>query len=346
MIYLHTGQPGAGKTLLTLDMVRQRAQAENRPVFYHGIEILKPELFPGWELLDDPKKWMDCPDGSIVVHDECQTLYRPRGSGSAVPDYVARFETHRHNGWDIYLITQHPMLVDSNIRRLTGEHVHFVSAFGAGMATLHKWAQVKDQCDKARSDSLSETRAYPKALFGAYKSATFHTHKRRIPRRLYFLLLLPVLLGLIAWWVWDWYQSRSESVAEVSIPSVLGTVSRPGVIPTRAVEGIRSLESWVDEQKPRIAGLPHTAPIYDKVTQPDGAPYPAACVASATRCVCYTDQATRIDTPEALCRAIVKSGYYMAWGNAGRASKQQASVVRGDAVLLAASQPKAMDRAE
>ena len=114
----------------------------------------------------------------------------------------------------------------------------------------------------------------------------------------------------------------------------------------RSGEVIRSLETWVEEQKPRIAGLPHTAPIYDKVTQPDGAPYPAACVASATRCVCYTDQATRIDTPESLCRAIVKSGYYMAWGNAGRASKQQASFVRGDAVLLAASQPKAMDRAD
>lgn len=347
MIYLHTGQPGAGKTLLTLDIVRHRALAENRPVFYHGIEILKPELFPGWELLDDPRRWMDCPDGSIIVHDECQTLYRPRGNGSAVPEYVARFETHRHNGWDVYLITQHPMLVDSNIRRLTGEHMHVVRAFGSRMATLHKWAQVKDQCDKARSDSLSETRAYPKVLFDAYKSATVHTHKTRIPPRLYFLLLLPVLLGLIVWWFWGWYQSRTDSAGDVSIPSfVPGAVSSPGVIPTRSVEGKGTIESWVEEQKPRIAGLPHTAPIYDKVTQPDGAPYPAACVASATKCVCYTDQATRLDTPEALCRAIVKAGYYMAWGNAGRASKQHAAAVRSDAVVLASSQTKAAETDE
>jgi KaiC/GvpD/RAD55 family RecA-like ATPase len=69
MIYIHTGQPGAGKTLFTLDTVRKRAKRENRPVFYHGIELQKPELFEGWQLLEDPKRWMDCPDGAIIVHD-------------------------------------------------------------------------------------------------------------------------------------------------------------------------------------------------------------------------------------------------------------------------------------
>lgn len=338
MIYVHTGQPGAGKTLFTLDIVRHRAQAENRPVFYHGIELLKPDVFDGWQLLDDPKQWMDCPDGSIIVHDECQTLYRPRGNGAAVPEYVARFETHRHSGFDIYLITQHPMLIDSNIRRLAGEHVHVVSAFGPGMATLHKWSQVKEQCDKSRSDSVSETRAYPKALFGAYKSATVHTHKIRIPPRLFFLLALPLILGAIVWWFWGWYGSRVDKPVDVS--SVVAAPSQVGIAsvrPSGPVDTRRTIESWVEDQKPRIAGLPHTAPIYDKVTQPDASPYPAACVASATRCVCYTDQATRIDTVDALCRAIVKSGYYMAWGNAERAAKRQAAVVRPDTVLLSSS---------
>jgi len=32
---------------------------------------------------------------------------------------------------------------------------------------------------------------------------------------------------------------------------------------------------------PRIAGLPHTAPVYDEVTKPVVAPYPVACIASA-----------------------------------------------------------------
>lgn len=80
MIYLRTGLPGAGKTLMTLAEVRERASRENRPVFYAGIEILKPEEFPGWLVMDDPAKWYECPDGAIIVHDECQTLYRPRGN--------------------------------------------------------------------------------------------------------------------------------------------------------------------------------------------------------------------------------------------------------------------------
>lgn len=329
MIYIHTGQPGAGKTLFTLDTVRKRAQKENRPVFYHGIELQKPELFEGWQLLEDPTRWMDCPDGAIIVHDECQTLYRPRGNGAAVPEYVARFETHRHNGWDIYLITQHPMLIDSNVRRLAGEHVHVVRAFGAGMATLHKWGQVKEQCDKSRADSVSETRAYPKELFEAYKSATIHTHKARIPPRVFFLLAIPLLLAALVWAFASWYQRQAEGPKlekpeQVAAAAAWGQGVGQGERPVRR----KTLTEWITEQEPRLIGLPHTAPVYDEITKPVRAPYPVGCVANAKRCTCYTEQATPIDTPEALCRRIAETGYFVAWdtGNKGQATGQAAAL--------------------
>ena len=321
MIYIHTGQPGAGKTLFTLDAVRKRAQKENRPVFYHGIELQKPELFEGWQPLEDPTRWMDCPDGAIIVHDECQTLYRPRGNGAAVPEYVARFETHRHNGWDIYLITQHPMLIDSNVRRLAGEHVHVVRAFGAGMATLHKWGQVKEQCDKTRADSVSETRAYPKELFDAYKSATIHTHKARIPARIFFLLAIPVLLGLLAWAFYGWYRGQAEGPKLDTVQQVAGLTEtgQGGFTPMGERPARRkSTGEWIAEQQPRIAGLPHTAPVYDEVTKPVQAPYPAACIASVSKCVCYTDQGTRMGTPDDLCRKLAETGYFVAWDTGAR----------------------------
>lgn len=314
MIYLHTGQPGAGKTLFTLAIVKERAEKEQRPVFYYGIEILKPEAFPNWHRLDDPAKWMDCPDGAIIVHDECQGLYRPRGTGAQVPEYVSRWETHRHNGLDAYLITQHPMLIDSNIRRLTGEHLHVIRAFGAKMATLHRWQQVKEQCDKSRSDSVSETRAYPAQLFDAYKSATVHTHKARIPGRLFFLLLMPVLLGLLGFWFYTWYGQRSEGPSMEKLVS--GTEQAKQVSVRAGAPKFKSTVEWLEEQKPRIDGLPHTAPVFDRVTEVVRAPAPVACVASATRCTCYTDQGTRMDTPENLCRQIVKNGYFVAWDTA------------------------------
>lgn len=309
MIYLHTGQPGAGKTLLTLDIIRKRAKAENRPVYYAGIQIEKPEMFPGWIEMDDAKKWMECPDGSIIVHDECQTLYRPRGNGSAVPEYVARFETHRHNGWDIYLITQHPMLVDSNIRRLAGEHVHVVRAFGSKMATLHKWGQVKEQCDKARSDSIQETRSYPADLFGAYKSATVHTHKLKIPPRVFFLVALPLILGAIVWWFFGWYSEKSQGPKLESVTMK----AAPGASAAGAGAARKDPEDWFRDRVPRVPGLPHTAPVYDKAVEVVRAPYPAACVASASRCRCYTDQGTRMQTTEELCRQIAETGYFVSW---------------------------------
>lgn len=311
MIYLRTGQPGAGKTLFTLHEVVERAKRENRPVFYHGIEILKPELFENWQVLEDPKKWMECPDGAIIVHDECQSLYRPRGTGSAVPEYVQRFETHRHNGWDIYLITQHPMLVDSNIRRLAGEHSHVVSAFGPGMTTIHRWNQVKEQCDKQRTDSVASTHAHPKHFYNAYKSATIHTHKRRIPPRIYFLFALPLLLLALGYWFSTWYdkQSSGEVIHEGLTDVPKSARGESG----QKVQRVKTTQDWLLDQQPRIAGLPHTAPVFDKVTEAVVAPVPAACVASATRCVCYSQQGTRLGTPDDLCRQIVQSGYFVAW---------------------------------
>jgi len=314
MIYLHTGQPGAGKTLFTLAMVKERAEREQRPVFYHGIEILKPEFFPNWHHLDDPAKWMDLPDGAIIVHDECQGLYRPRGNGSQVPEHVSRWETHRHNGWDAYLITQHPMLIDSNIRRLAGEHLHVMRAFGAKMATLHRWQQVKEQCDKSRADSVSVTKAYPSQFFDAYKSATVHTHKARIPPRVYFLVLLPLLLFGLAAWFYSWYSARANGAPVEKAVSATQPGGMAGSAP--ATRKPKTTVEWIAEQQPRIEGLPHTAPVFDRVTEVVRAPAPVACIASATRCTCYTDQGTRMSTPDALCRQIVKDGYFMAWDTA------------------------------
>lgn len=316
MIYLHTGQPGAGKTLFTISIVKERAEREQRPVFYHGIELLKPELFPNWHRLENPERWMDCPDGAIIVHDECQTLYRPRGNGAQVPEYVSRWETHRHNGWDAYLITQHPMLIDSNIRRLAGEHLHVIRAFGAKMATLHRWQQVKEQCDKSRADSVSETKGYPTQLFDAYKSATVHTHKARIPARVFGLLAIPLLLGALVWWFMSWYQGRADGARIEQTISGSEAAGRPAGPSSPPRAGPKSTAEWIAERQPRIQGLPHTAPAYDKVTEVVRAPAPVACVASATRCTCYTEQGTRMDTPEDLCRQIVKNGYYVAWDTA------------------------------
>jgi hypothetical protein len=334
MIYLHTGLPGAGKTLYTLTKVRQRAIDEDRRVFYSGIELLKPELFPGWELLDDPAKWPDLPDGSILVHDEAQGLYRPRGNGSSVPRHVAEMETHRHKGLDLYFVTQHPMLIDSNVRRLAGEHVHMVRMFGSEVSTAHKWQQTKEQCDKSRADSIRDTFVYPKEIIGSYKSATVHTHKRKLPWKVHLLWALPVVgivcvVGAVMWWKDAGHIESPAAATEQAAPGQKGGFQRAAA---GGGKQHKTTAEWLKEQQPRIAGLPHTAPVFDAVTEPTTAPFPAACVSSASKCVCYTQQGTRLSTPEDLCRQIAETGYFVAWdtsGNKGNSPIQSHSPVQG-----------------
>ena len=76
---------------------------------------------------------------------------------------------------------------------------------------------------------------------------------------------------------------------------------------------MKSTVEYLREQQPRVAGLAYTAPVYDEVTKPVEAPYPAACVKMGDRCGCYSQQATKLDVPKALCESIVSGGFYVAW---------------------------------
>lgn len=70
---------------------------------------------------------------------------------------------------------------------------------------------------------------------------------------------------------------------------------------------------YVKQFQPRVPGLAYTSPVYDEVTKPVRAPYPAACVQGASRCQCYTQQGTKLEVPKDLCQGIVAGGFFMAW---------------------------------
>lgn len=314
MIVLITGLPGAGKTLYALNWVKAKAEKEGRPVYYSGIADLN---LPWTEV--DPQRWMDVPANAIVVIDECQRVFRPRMHGTGVPPYVSELETHRHKGIDIVLITQHPMLVDSNVRRLCGLHFHSVRKFGMNASTLHEWASVKENCDKNREGSTRHDFKYPKASFAWYKSAEVHTHKARIPARV--LVLIAVVLGLVflAWWMYVRWQGRIEGEATPT-PAPAASAPLLEMLKPRPAGGANAAapqltrEQWLDLQQPRVYGLAYTAPAFDTVTQPVRAPYPAACVQSPSKgCRCYTQQATRLDVPKDLCQRISEGGFFIAW---------------------------------
>ena len=182
MITLFTGVPGAGKTLRTVQEIaqlRRTRDGEARPIFTN-VSGLSDQL--GCALLEEPRKWYELPEGALIVIDECQRVFPPRAAAAAVPEFVQLFDTHRHRGFDVFLITQHPRLIDSFIRNLVGRHLHLYRPFGLMRSQVYEWQEC---CENPRVDAKPVPRpwAFPKKLFGLYQSAEQHTHRARLPWR-------------------------------------------------------------------------------------------------------------------------------------------------------------------
>jgi zona occludens toxin len=325
MIELITGLPGNGKTLYTISYVKAKAEKENRAVFYHGI----PELTLNWQKLEDPREWMKCPPGSIIVLDEAQQTFRNRSMGAVPPEFVQALETHRHLGMDLVMITQHPSLIDPAVRRLAGAHRHMVRIWGMEASTVHQWAAVKDNCDKARADSEKTKWAFDKSVYGYYKSAEVHTMKRTIPGRVKMLGVLMLLLVLAVWQVVSFVSKKSKppEVAHAASPAAqaapgvaiaLSPAAAPGA-PGRPAppDPMADAQAYVYKETPRVVGLPQTAPKYDELTAPTKVPVPAICIVKGdvgkgrdVSCRCMTQQATPLDVPFNMCMSFALNGYF------------------------------------
>lgn len=312
MIYLHTGANGAGKTLFVLYDVRAKQLAESRPVYYHGFEPNQPIIDFGWKPFV-PAEWQDLPDGSICIFDECQNEFPVRGSRDPVPDYInAIAQFRRKRGFDFFLITPHPMLIDIFIRRLINTpsfHRHFKKTFAGDAVSQITWSAVANECDKPGSSEKGGEviiRPYPKEVYAWYRSSSLHTAKRRIPKQVYFLGVAALLIPAMFYMAFLYLQPKPK-VSE-SKPSF-----ESNAIVSREINQPKTTQSFLNERMPRIPGLQYTAAVYDKVTEPVVAPFPAACIASKDRCVCYSQQATKLDVPDQTCRDIVEKGFFVDW---------------------------------
>ncbi len=321
MIYLTTGANGAGKTLNTLKLVREKQIAEGRSVFYNGF-AMKPEKAAefGWKEFD-PKEWQKLPDGAILICDECQNEFPDRKASDKLPEYVRALSEHRRRGFDFYMISQHPQNLDLFMRRLIGSpgwHRHLKRAFGADMVSVLEWSAVNGACEKDGSGKTARVTMtpYPKEVFEWYASASLHTAKKSIPRQVYFLglalLVIPAMIYLA-------YGSLMKKT--VVTPPAAALVSAPGAAGATggAKPDAMSVPEYLASYVPRVEGLPQTAPRYDEVTKPVAAPYPAACVEMWDRCDCFTQQGTKLQVKSMMCKSIVASGFFVDWEqNTGR----------------------------
>lgn len=341
-IQLITGLPGNGKTLYAIKYVKEWADRDNRPVFYSGIQ-LGDELKEKWTEIE-AEKWFEAPPGAIIIIDECQRVFRPRSVGKEPPEYVSRLETIRHQGLNMVLITQHPLLADSSIRRLTGTHKHCIRKWGTESSTIHEWPSVRDNCDKSagRKDSTKHAWKFDKSIYALYKSAEVHTIKRSIPMRVWMLCVLPFVLIALGYGVyWLTIGKKLQDKPAIAVPlSSTGATSSPAPIAEKAKweDPIADARQYAFAMTPRVEGLPHTAPKYDGVTTPTTAPEPAACVSMGRVCKCYSQQGTILPVEPYMCHEIVEKGYFVDWRKDQVTSSNQAHgqpyLVRGDAVRV------------
>lgn len=318
MLYLITGANGAGKTLNALKWVRERQLKENRPVFHNG----RFEPVPGGELASwqaiDMKDWQAQPDGAIFFVDECHNDFPLRPPTSAPPDYVKALAEHRRRGFDFYLITQHPQNIDAFVRRLIGTpgwHRHLKRVFGAEVVSVLEWSSVNPNCEKAGSGASAQvsTVRFPTEVFSWYKSASLHTAKKRIPKAVWLLGVCAVVVPALGYFAYTRLPGKAAQAVAAGAPAVApGSAPVVGARPAERLAA-PSVAEYVSLRAPRVPGLPQTAPVYDEVTRPVDAPFPAACISMGPRCECFTQQATRIKVPLEMCRQIVAGGFFVDW---------------------------------
>ncbi|HFC8508587.1 TPA: zonular occludens toxin family protein [Neisseria subflava] len=330
MLYLYTGVPGAGKTLYAVSNLLKRKDFKGRPIFVDGIKDLDHDKInyfdiPEGESIQTWSKW--APPGAIIVVDECQRIFRPRPSGSKVPDYVAELETHRHRGLDFILITQHPRLIDINLRSLIEHHTH-LSKTNLGIRRKLEWTTGGAKDPESRTnirEALVSVYKLDKSVYGLYKSAEVHTKIRTKKSKL--LMLFPLALCLVGYGVWSftgfWGRFEGEAPstdktteANKTAESATTTTQTPqetatGRYETQTIQAEQPKPHISeDDYKPRIENRPETAPIYDGMNKSVTVmPWPSACIKSDKACNCYTDQGTKIkEIDKKTCISYIKDG--------------------------------------
>lgn len=253
--------------------------------------------------------------GALIIIDEVQRIWRPRSAGSTVPPEISALETHRHKGIDFWLISQSPKLLDMNIRRLVGRHIHLVASWRG--RTQHEWAECKENTSNT-SDAVSRPYVMKKTVFTKFKSSSLHTKlEKRPPLAIYVMGVCILALVLIGRDIYKRHvvpdpqpeTSTIESPKPQPLPNNLNTTVE-GVIPVKQ----SSVPPGAFDFEPRVKGRAETAPAYDGMLKIQSVPFPQQCLAWSTDsgkfCKCLTDQGTPYETPYNVCVSYAHGEVY------------------------------------
>ncbi len=330
MLYLRTGANGSFKTALTLWDVREMQLKENRQVlFVKDRFVAKPILTEefGWIPIEfkDWLKHRDC----IILADELHRDLPKVSESSKRPEHIEMLAEHRSFGHDFFLLDQHPLNIDPFVRRLIGPpgyHQHFVRLLGAANAvSVLQFDAVDSVCEKpgAVKRAQTSTRNPHKETYEWYESASLHTGKLRIPKQIWTLLMCVIAFAVLVYFlVTKFMPGSTGSKPDTPSTSSSSKATTSGTAPAAGDDRKpMTAAEYVASYQPRLPGLMHTAPAYDKLTEPKRVPVPAACIevkrqlvnGGSVGCKCYTQDATPYPVDLAMCRQLVAQGVFLAF---------------------------------
>lgn len=313
-LYLVTGQPGHGKTAYGIDLAF-KFHKEGRAIYASGIKDFDYQR-AGWTFLEDPTKWEDLPDGSVVVLDECYNVLPNRNPGSKVPPHVEAMARHRHRGFDFILIAQQGLQLDPFLRGLYETHVHVrQNSVFRSKTKLKRWDSYQGNVNGPCGDVIDWIR--PKYVFDYYTSTTLVTTKRSVPMWMRWTIVGIVFVVVMLLILKHRFESKLEESTAVATSGAVGQTVAPAAGGTTAPRQFATPTDYAKAHLPRFASMPETAPIFDDrppVSQP--ALYCMSSMDGADghgkrqepSCTCLTEQGTKYDIGQPECRTIARFG--------------------------------------
>lgn len=302
MLTLITGAPGAGKTAALVSLLREFTTSKrvdngvsvaSRPIYCDGI----PDLAIAHEPLNVQRWHETVPDGSIIVIDECQRHWRPGSSGARIPPEIAALETHRHRGIDVYVLTQHPSLLHSNVRRLVGRHIH-LRDLGILGRWWYEWPEASNT-ETFRTAPVKRRYTLDKKAFSLYKSASLHVKPvRSIPRSLVFGLLGVAALTYLVPSLYFRFTAKLEPKAPAAAASAPKLAAGGHASPGGAGPEVASASGVSTAVRPATTEAPKA---------PEE-PLAAGCMSLGSRCECWAADGRRMLVSRELC--VVSAGSF------------------------------------
>lgn len=303
MLKIITGLPGHGKTSNTLALFLAETSRLKYATPITGFDYAKHGVIE----LANLEKFSDLPAGSLVLVDEAQKFLRPRSRTSPIPDWFQHFETHRHLGIDLWLITQHPMLIDTHVRRLCDQHWHYFKPFGIQKATtVRQWDGIRDDPNDyfSKQEAQVKSVSVPKAIFSEYTSTELDTTQARFPRKLIYMGLAIFLALLFVFYMGYSFFNKPKVSSPVSSPVLSDSALAPVDLSSKGLPAKHSLT--IDDFKPVSPLVPWSAPVYSGSVRLVSAPRFSGCMASKKAgCSCVTQQGTYLDVDYHMCISVV-----------------------------------------